>query len=275
VDGHFSMIGLLSIVALGFFLGMRHATDPDHVIAVSTIVSRQSSLARSAGIGIFWGIGHTLTIFLIGAAIILFNVVIPPRIGLSMELSVGVMLIILGAMNVAGFLRSLPSAASLAAPQETSLVHAHPHSHGDYVHTHPHGHSPEAHPHRPEQTPLARLDQIFGKLGFYQSVRPLVVGIVHGLAGSAAVALLVLTTIRNSYWALAYLLVFGMGTIAGMMLITLSLASTLRFVGRRRQFSRHLALASGMLSLAFGLVVAYQICVVNGLFTGHPNWTPR
>jgi ABC-type nickel/cobalt efflux system permease component RcnA len=269
------MIGILSIVALGFFLGMRHATDPDHVIAVSTIVSRQPNLVRSAWIGIFWGIGHTLTIFLIGAAIILFNVVIPPRIGLSMELSVGIMLIILGVMNVASFLRSVPAAASLPAPTESSVVHAHTHSHGDYVHTHPHGHSPEAHPHRPEQTPLARLDQAFGKLGVYQSVRPLVVGIVHGLAGSAAVALLVLTTIRNTRWAVAYLLVFGVGTIAGMMVITLSLASTLRLVGRRQQFSRQLAFASGMLSLAFGLLVAYQICVVNGLFTAHPVWTPK
>jgi high-affinity nickel-transport protein len=269
------MMGLLSIVALGFFLGMRHATDPDHVIAVSTIVSRQPNLARSAWIGIFWGIGHTLTIFLIGTAIILFNVVIPPRIGLSMELSVSIMLIILGVMNVTSFLRSLPVASLPSQADSHAAVHVHPHSHGDYVHTHPHGHFPETHPHRPEQTPLARLDRVFGKLGMYQSVRPLVVGIVHGLAGSAAVALLVLTAIRNSYWAVAYLLVFGVGTIAGMMLITLSLASTLRLVGRRRQLSRHLALASGMLSLAFGLVVAYQICVVNGLFTGHPSWIPR
>src|SRR5215471_16314323 len=269
------MMGLLSIVALGFFLGMRHATDPDHVIAVSTIVSRQPNLARSAWIGIFWGIGHTLTIFLIGAAIILFNVVIPPRIGLSMELSVGIMLIILGVVNVTSFVRSLPAASLQGPPDSGGAVHTHPHSHGDYVHSHQHGHFPEAHPHRPEQTPLARLDQAFGKVGLYQSVRPLVVGIVHGLAGSAAVALLVLTAIRNSYWAVAYLLVFGVGTIAGMMLITLSLASTLRLVGKRRQFSRYIALAAGVLSLAFGLVVAYQICVVNGLFTGHPNWTPR
>lgn len=269
------MMTLLSIIALGFFLGMRHATDPDHVIAISTIVSRQPNLARSAGIGLFWGIGHTLTILLVGAAIILFDLVIPPRIGLSMELSVGMMLIILGAMNVASFVRSLPASGSTPASHETGVLHTHPHSHGDYVHTHPHGHSPEVHPHRPEQTPLARLDRAFGKLGAYQSLRPLVVGIVHGLAGSAAVALLVLTTIHNTRWALAYLLVFGMGTIAGMLLITLSLASTLWFAGKSRKFSQRLALASGVLSLAFGLVVAYQICVVDGLFTGHPHWTPR
>jgi ABC-type nickel/cobalt efflux system permease component RcnA len=269
------MTTLLSIIALGFFLGMRHATDPDHVIAVSTIVSRQPSLARSVAIGAFWGIGHTLTILLVGAAIILFNLVIPPRIGLSMELSVGIMLIILGAINVASFVRSMPASDSTPGADETGILHTHPHRHGDYVHTHPHGHSPEVHPHRSEQTPLARLDRLFGKLGAYQSLRPLVVGVVHGLAGSAAVALLVLTTIRDTRWALAYLLVFGIGTIAGMMLITLSLASTLRFVAKSRKFAQQLALASGVLSLAFGLVVAYQICVVNGLFTGHPNWAPR
>src|SRR5262250_3247034 len=101
------MVSLLSIIALGFFLGMRHATEPDHVIAVSTIVSRQRSVKRSALIGVFWGVGHTLTILLVGAAIILFNLVIPPRIGLSMELSVGFMLIILGLMNVVTFFRSV------------------------------------------------------------------------------------------------------------------------------------------------------------------------
>src|SRR5437773_3810471 len=102
------MIAFLSIIALGFFLGMRHATDPDHVIAVSTIVSRERKISRAAWIGVFWGFGHTLTIFVVGAAIILFGFVIPPRIGLSMELSVGAMLIVLGAMNVFSFIRGMP-----------------------------------------------------------------------------------------------------------------------------------------------------------------------
>ena len=102
------------------------------------------------------------------------------------------------------------------------------------------------------------------------------VGLIHGLAGSAAVALLVLTTIRNVHWAVAYLLIFGEGTIAGMMLITMSIASAFTMVGRGRQkFSRRLALASGLLSLCFGLFVAYQICFVNGLFTAHERWIPQ
>src|SRR6476660_7658090 len=100
------MVGFLSIIAVGFFLGMRHATDPDHVIAVTTIVTRQRQLGRAAMTGAFWGVGHTLTIFVVGAMIILFNIVIPIRLGLSMEFSVALMLIVLGIMNVAAFMRS-------------------------------------------------------------------------------------------------------------------------------------------------------------------------
>lgn len=268
------MIGFLSIIAVGFFLGMRHATDPDHVIAVTTIVSNQRKVTRAALIGAFWGIGHTLTIFVVGAGIILFNLVIPARVGLSMEFSVAVMLIVLGLMNVAGFLRAMP-ASSLHA-SSAGQTHSHFHSHGEYIHNHSHTHDPESHPHSRDQTPLARLDRVFGQVGLYLYLRPLLVGVVHGLAGSAAVALLVLTTIRNSHWAVAYLLVFGVGTVAGMMLITMSIASTFRFVSRGNlQFSRRLAMASGVLSLVFGLFIAYQIGFVSGLFSTHVRWTPQ
>lgn len=268
------MVGLLSIIAIGFFLGMRHATDPDHVIAVTTIVSQQRSHKRAALIGIAWGLGHTLTIFVVGSAIILFSLVIPVRMGLAMELCVGLMLILLGGWNLVSFTRTMP-AAELASAEE-GAVHSHPHRHGDYIHAHAHGHSPESHSHAADQNPIARMDRSLGRSGLYQLVRPLLVGIVHGLAGSAAVALLILASIRNSGWAIAYLLVFGVGTIAGMMLITMSIASTFRFVGDRVQnFGRRLALLSGLLSLGFGIVVAYQICVVQGLFSNSPHWTPR
>jgi high-affinity nickel permease len=275
VEYRTTMVGLLSILAVGFFLGMRHATDPDHVIAVTTIVSNQRNSMRAALIGAFWGVGHTVTIFVVGAGIILFNLVIPVRVGLSMELSVAVMLIFLGLVNVAGFLRSMPGGSIMAHDGE-GVIHSHPHSHGDYIHSHSHTHEPEGHDHEPDHTPLVWADRVFGRIGLYQYLRPLVVGIVHGLAGSAAVALLVLTTIRNVHWAIAYLLIFGVGTIAGMMLITMSLASAFAMVGRGRQkFSRRLALASGLLSLGFGLLVAYQICFVSGLFTAHARWTPQ
>jgi ABC-type nickel/cobalt efflux system permease component RcnA len=268
------MVSFLSIIALGFFLGMRHATDPDHVIAVTTIISRQRNITRAALVGAFWGIGHTVTIFAVGTLVILFDVVIPPRVGLSMELSVGVMLMLLGLMNVRSFLRSIPT-PDIEDGHAPGLVHSHVHSHGDYIHSHSHGHEPEVHPHAADHTPVRWLDRTFGGIGLYQHLRPLAIGIVHGLAGSAAVALLVLATISDSRWAIAYLLVFGVGTIAGMVLITMSIASTFRLFGRSQLFFRRLGLASGVLSLGFGLMLAYEICVRSGLLTNAPQWTPR
>ncbi|HLK52509.1 MAG TPA: high-affinity nickel-transport family protein [Candidatus Angelobacter sp.] len=265
------MGSFFSIIAVGFFLGMRHATDPDHVIAVTTIVTRQRQLRRAAMTGAFWGVGHTLTIFAVGAMIILFNVVIPARLGLSMEFSVALMLIVLGIMNVAAFMRSA-SDISAKANTDSEAVHIHPHAHGDYVHTHAHGHSAEKHSHRSDRTPLALLDRLFGNLALYRPVRPFIVGVVHGLAGSAAVALLVLAAIPNPRWALVYLLVFGAGTVGGMMLITMSIASAFTFMGKgRHKFSHRLGLVSGLLSLAFGLLLVYQIGFAGGLFTSHPH----
>jgi high-affinity nickel-transport protein len=268
------MNGLAAILALGFVLGMRHATDPDHVIAVTTIVSNQRSMKRAAAIGAVWGLGHTLTILLVGGGIILFKWVIPPRVGLTMELAVAVMLIVLGIANIGGTLRWL--SGQRPPPPDAQPVHSHAHSHGDYIHTHPHGHVPERHPHRDDATPLARLDARLGVLAPYRLVRPLVVGIVHGLAGSAAVALLVLTAIRTPSASLLYLLVFGVGTIAGMSLITAVVGVPFAYASPRLAgFQRHLRLTAGLISLAFGLIIAYQIGISDGLFYGRANWTPK
>ena len=273
----------LAILALGLVLGMRHATDPDHVIAVSTIVARYRKAGSAALIGALWGVGHTLTIFLVGCGIILFRWVIPPRVGLSMEFAVGLMLIVLGLMNLRGFLGSATDAASAvrkSPPENSPHAHPHPHphahAHGDYVHSHVHGHEPEQHPHAADRTPVAWLDRHAGDLGSYQLLRPLIVGVVHGLAGSAAVALLVLTTIGDPRWSVLYLLVFGLGTIAGMMLITTAIALPFAYTaGHSARWNQGLRLASGLLSLAFGLFIAYQMGIAHGLLSGHPQWVPR
>jgi len=143
------------------------------------------------------------------------------------------------------------------------------------LHFHSHSHAAEREHHAESLAPPQALERSLGGLGLYQTLRPLFVGIVHGLAGSAAVALLVLSAIREPKWAVLYLLVFGIGTIAGMMLITSIIALPFSFVGYRFAWlNRSLITGSGVLSLAFGLFVCYQIGFVDGLFTSHPNWKP-
>jgi high-affinity nickel-transport protein len=221
-------MNLAPVLALGFLLGMRHATDADHVIAVSTIVSRERTFRAAAPIGILWGIGHTLTVVTIGGAIILFGVAIPPRLGLAMELAVAIMLVGLGLTNV------------VAARRD---AHAHDDAHRART----------RHP-----------------------LRPLGIGVVHGMAGSAAVALLVLASIHDPISGLAYLGVFGLGTIAGMLLITSALAVPVLVVSRRFERLRGaFGTVAGLGSFAFGVFLIRDIGFVHGLFTGHPQWTPQ
>ncbi len=210
-------MNLPAILTLGFFLGMRHATDPDHLAAVSTIVTREKTLRAAAPIGMWWGLGHTATILMVGGGIVLFGLVIPERLGLGMELSAAVMLVLLGGLNLLRVAREAPPMRSGS-----------------------------------------------------RALRPLVVGTVHGLAGSAAVALVVLATLDDSRWAVAYLLVFGVGTIAGMLVITTALAMPLVFTARRyKGLHRGLGVASGFLSVALGVLLVYDIGFVQGLFTSH------
>ena len=207
----------LTAIALGALLGLRHATDADHVVAVTAIVARERSLGRAAGIGALWGIGHTLTLLVVGGAIVTFRLVIPPRIGLGLEFSVALMLIVLGFTNLR---------ARDDAPRAT--------------------------------------------------IRPFLVGLVHGLAGSAAVALLVLATIRGTLEALVYLFVFGLGTIAGMMAVTMLLAAPAMYAGARvTRFQQRIRFAAGALSIAFGVLLAHELIVDGGLFAAVPTSVPR
>ena len=273
-------LNFMSFLVLGFFLGMRHATDADHVVAIATIVSRERSVAGSALIGAAWGVGHTVTVMAVGTAIIVFGLVIPPRLGLSMEFAVGIMLVVLGVLTLTGMGRAVGAANThegVGAGHALGL-HDHLHAHGDYVHRHPHGHEPAAHGHAEEHTPLARLDRSgLGRRAFYRWLRPFVVGLVHGLAGSAAVALMVLSIIREPFAALGYLLLFGLGTIVGMMLITLILSAPFAFTAvNLPKFNWRLRVASGLISFVFGVVLIYSIGFAEGgLFTDAPTWQPR
>ncbi len=215
---------VLSAAVLGFLLGLKHATDADHVVAITTIVSRERSFRRAAWIGGLWGIGHSLTVFLVGGALVIFRIAMPPRVGLALEFGVALMLILLGFNNLRG---------GTGAP-----------------HTH----------------------DIPGK---FNGIRPVAIGIVHGLAGSAAAALLVLAAIPQTSYALAYLFIFGVGTIAGMTLITAMLAVPSVYAADRVVKLQHgIRLAAGALSLLFGIFVAREIIVNGGLFSDVTHWIP-
>lgn len=261
------------IVVLGFLLGMRHAMDPDHVIAVSTIVARSRGIREAAWIGSLWGIGHTFTIVVVGGGIALLGWVIPVRLGLSMEFSVGLMLVLLGIFNLTGIRQWIM--------ENISPVYQEPQSsrsdgQGEEVHAQPHSGSSLLHIHRHDQPAVKWLDQYLGRLGVYQLIRPLVIGAIHGLAGSAAIALLLLATIRDPLWATAYLFVFGVGTIAGMMLVTAAIAALfVYFHGLPQGVNSGFRFASGLMSLGFGLFLVYQIVAVGGLFSNQPRWTPH
>lgn len=271
----------MSLLAVGFFLGVRHATDADHVVAIATIVTRERKLSAAAAIGVLWGVGHGLTVAVVGCAIILFGVVIPPHIGLAMEFAVGIMLVVLGVFTLAAVARQAREALAMhllhghhggstaqATGQDTGIPeHVHVHTHGDYVHTHEHGHGHGSHGHAEHATPQGWLDRHFGRLTLYQAIRPVLVGVVHGLAGSAAIGLLALAAVRDPLWGLVYLFVFGLGTIVGMMLITLLIAAPFAMsAGRLPLVSASVRAFAGALSLVFGLFLMYQIGVVGGLF---------
>lgn len=212
-------MAILSLALIGFVLGVRHATDADHVVAVATIVSRSKSVLRAARVGVAWGIGHSATILSVGGAIVAFKWVVPERLSMLFESVVGAMLILLGALNVFGA-RLIPAQREVYDRERDAFVSV--------------------------------LESRFVGLA-----RPLLVGLVHGLAGSAAAALLVLSAIPNPHFALAYLAIFGFGTVIGMMLITTAMALP---VGKASPKALGIVrYAAASLSIAFGaFIVAHN-----------------
>ena len=243
----------LSAMLLGFLLGLQHATDPDHLVAVATILTRERRFADGALIGVLWGAGHMTTLTIVGAIIIGLKLTVTPAVGGSLELVVAAMLIVLGILRLRDAIRGLDTvpAGHLVADHDhgggAGVVHSHPHVHGA-EHSHEHAH---VHPSR-----------WLGKLGWrsgWPAGRALVVGAIHGLAGSAAVSLLVLATLRSTTSAVVYLLIFGIGTIIGMTLLTSLMAFPVSMALRYRRARQALALCAGVGSIAFGLVYGYRL----------------
>jgi high-affinity nickel permease len=229
----------LATLGLGLLLGLKHAFDADHLIAVSTIVTRERSPWRSLWIGLCWGIGHTLTLLLVGLLVLGLKKQIPSPIGLSLECLVGVVLIGLGVATLYDCWRK--------------RVHVHSHTHAGTPHAHFHTHAnTQTHQHlHPVQ------------LGF----KPLLVGMVHGLAGSAALMLLVLAAIPSPTLGLLYIAIFGCGSVVGMGLVSVLLGWVFSLAADRLHALEHgLRLAIGSLSTAFGAWIVVEIGFMQGLF---------
>lgn len=216
----------------GLLLGLKHAFDVDHLIAVATLVTEYKNTFKAVLIGVFWGIGHTTTLFIIGLTVLLFKIKIPERVSLSLELLVALMLIALG-------IHALKS--------DTQPLHSHSHHH-DAGETHTHPHTDHRHVHH----------------------HSFAIGAVHGLAGSGALMIFILSSYRSLVGGLIYILFFGIGSIVGMTIM--SVVIRLPFIYAAKKFAtvshveKNLRLTAGLVSSGFGLWIVYEIGFIEKLF---------
>lgn len=231
-------ISFFSILALGFVLGIKHAIEPDHVIAVSTIASQTKKLFRSSLAGVFWGIGHTATLFIVGIILIFMKEEIPEEWAMSLEFLVGIMLVYLGITTILSF----------------KSIHLHRHNHDgeDHKHVHSHEHTSE-HDHNHQHKNVSYLKSMF-------------IGLVHGLAGSGAMVLLTMSTVNNAWEAAIYILIFGAGTVIGMLFFTTIIGIPFVFSAKKLSLNKTLTQVTGVISIAFGIYYMYNLGVTEGLF---------
>jgi len=247
VEPSTTSLGILGVLALGLVFGLKHATEVDHVVAVSTIVSEHKSVFRSAVVGGLWGLGHTASLVAVGVIVLVFRVAIPASVARWLEFGVALMIIGLGALALLRVLRN------------RAQVHMHRHSHDGHWHIHIHFHEEET-KHSGAASPHSHA---ISRIGF----KPLLVGAMHGLAGSAALTLLVLTRIQSVWLGMLYLAVFGVGSTIGMLLMSGLIG--LPFALSARRISRAnfgLQTAAGALSIAFGVWYAYESGIAGDLW---------
>lgn len=253
------MVSPWAILFLGLLLGVRHAFDPDHLVAVTTIVSEYRNPLRAIWVGVSWGLGHTTTLFLVGALLLVVKVPMPERLTLLFESLVGVVLVVLGVQVFLSFRRR--------------HVHLHPHSHGEEAHLHFHSHAgtPAHAHHRLGWNNLAqfliagiipgehRREGLRGSLRPFFRVKSYVVGTIHGLAGSAALMLLVLASLESRWVGVWYILIFGLGSVGSMGLVTLFLTLPFSASARLPWLNRVVQSAAGTLGILFGLFMIYEV----------------
>jgi ABC-type nickel/cobalt efflux system permease component RcnA len=236
-------VSTISILFFGFLIGLKHAVEADHLAAVSTIVTERKSLFSSALVGGIWGLGHTIALLAVGVLVLLLDFQISERAESILELGVGIMLVFLGLNVMVKIIRG-------------GKLHFHAHEHGGHAHVHPHLHDAHRggggeHKHSAAE-PHTHHD-------FSLSPRPLFIGLIHGLAGSAGLMLLVLPTIESRAVGLLYIVVFGVGSIIGMMLMSLLVSVPLQFTALRFNLGNVLLrCAAGLFSIGLGLWIVYE-----------------
>jgi len=227
-----------SILLVGLLLGMKHATEADHLAAVATLATRQSSLRQTLRQGVAWGVGHTMTLMLFGGVVLWLGQVIPPGLEQALEMAVGAMLVVLGADVLRRLVRDRVHFHAHRHYLRTTHFHAHSHR-GEG----PHRASAHRHPH-PERWPI----------------RALVVGIMHGLAGSAALVVLTLRAIPSVGLGLGYIALFGLGSIAGMALLSIVIAVPLKLSSSYLTRAHHaMTVLVGVFSCALGIAMIVQV----------------
>jgi sulfite exporter TauE/SafE len=230
-------VSLLSILALGFVLGIKHAIEPDHVIAVSTLASQTKKLWRSSLAGVFWGIGHTATLFIIGIILLAMKGEIPEKWAMSLEFLVGIMLVYLGITTILSF----------------KNIHLHEHEHDGDLHKHVHSHDNGDHHHKHQHKNVSYLKSMF-------------IGLIHGLAGSGAMVLLTMSTVNTAWEGAVYILIFGAGTIVGMLFFTTIIGIPFVFSAKKLNLNKKLTQLTGVISTVFGIYYMYNLGVTEGLF---------
>ena len=226
---------LLTALVIGLLLGVKHAMDADHVVAVTTIVSRSGSILRSVLVGISWGIGHTLVLFVVGFGVLVLKLTIPDRLTLSMEFAIGGMLVVLGVPIIKQII--------------VNRAHIHIHQHGDknHFHGHYHGDTP-SHDHKHLR-------------------KPLLVGMLHGLAGSGILTMLVLDTMSSVTQGLVFLVIFGIGSILGMLVMSGLIGIPFKMTaGYSRSVNMWINGAAGVISVGFGIYIMLRVGFTDGLF---------
>ena len=239
-----SLDPVLSALFLGFVLGLQHATDPDHLVAVATIVTREQRFLAGARVGLLWGIGHTLTLATAGTLVVALNTGVPARLETALELVVAAMLITLGVVRLREAIRGILR----VAPEHRVADHHHGglpivHAHLGHHHVHP----------SPALLTAWRDEK------HRVAVRAFLVGVVHGMAGTAALALVVLATLHTMTAAVVYLLVFGLGTIVGMTALTAAMAYPIARLASLRRMREAMAVVSGIAAIAFGCWYAARL----------------